>query len=211
MENQIKYCGDCHCNHSCGIESNHCKKRFFDISLPTQIGKVRLVFCAEYLRSCIQTEMIKRDTTYLSNQEVKFFLEKIVTPYLPKIVAGGYNPKKSRVDNIIFQVNEKLGIYCTYTFEQCLEFIINHTEARFTDIVNSVVYSINNYCLSKQSYLKHKYKVNKLKQLSKKIQFGKRIKFATGEEVTLICCEIMSIILMSEAEVKKQQTNPKTL
>jgi len=200
MENQIKYCGDCHCNHSCGIESNHCKKRFFDISLPTQIDKVRLVFCAEYLRSCIQTEMIKRNTTYLSNREVKFFLEKIITPYLPKIVAGGYNPKKSRVDNIIFEVNEKLGIYCTYTFEQCLEFIINHTQARFTDIVNSVVYSINNYCLSKQSYLKHKYKVNKLKQLSKKIQFGK------GEEVTLICCEIMSIILMSEAEVKKQQT-----
>ena len=62
MSNEIKYCGDCHCNHSFGITSERCKKRFFDISLPTKIEKLRIVFCAEYLRSCIQTEMIKTDT-----------------------------------------------------------------------------------------------------------------------------------------------------
>ena len=200
MSYEIKYCGDCHCNHSNGIESNLCLKRFFDISLPTKIKKLRLVFCAEYLRSCIQTEMIKMDTTYLSNRESKHILEKIITPHLPKIVAGGYNPKKSRINNIYFNVNKKLGIFCTYTFEECLEFIINNQEARFTDIVNSVVYQLNNYCLSKQTYLKYKSTVANLIRLSKQLKKT----CISNEQIAITCCEIMTIILMSESEVKKQ-------
>lgn len=200
MSYEITYCGDCHCNHSFGITSERCKKRFFDIALPTNIYKLRLVFCAEYLRSCIQTEMIKMDTTYLSNRESKHILEKIITPYLPKIVSGGYNPKKSRINNIYFTVNEKLGIFCTYTFEECLEFIINNQEARFTDIVNSVVYQLNNYCLSKQTYLKYKSTISNLKRLAKQL---KNISIS-NEQIAITCCEIMTIILMSESEVKKQ-------
>jgi hypothetical protein len=200
MSYEIKYCGDCHCNHSFGITSEICKKRFFDIALPTSIYELRLVFCAEYLRSCIQTEMIKRDTTYLSNIESKHILEKIIIPHLPKIVAGGYNPKKSRINNIYFTVNKKLGIFCTYTFEECLEFIINNQEARFTNIVNSVVYELNNYCLSKQTYLKYKSTVANLIRLSKQLKKT----CISNEQIAIICCEIMTIILMSESEVKKQ-------
>jgi hypothetical protein len=200
MSYEIKYCGDCHCNHSCGIKSDYCKKRFFDISLPTQIYKLRLVFCAEYLRSCIQTEMIKMNITYFNNQGIKHILEKIIIPHLPKIVAGGYNPKKSRINNIYFTVNEKLGIFCTYTFEECLEFIINNQEARFTDILNSVVYAINNYCLSKEQYLKYKSTVANLIRLSKQLKKT----CISNKQISIICCEIMTIILMSESEVKKQ-------
>jgi hypothetical protein len=199
MSYEIKYCGDCHCNHSCGIESNLCLKRFFDISLPTQVETLRLVFCAEYLRSCIQTEMIKMDTTYLSNRESKHILEKIITPYLPKIVSGGYNPKKSRINNIYFTVNEKLGIFCTYTFEECLEFIINNQESRFTDILNSVIREIDNYCLTKKAYLKYKSTVSNLLRLSKQLK-----KLHTNEQIGIICCEIMSTILMSESRYKEQ-------
>jgi hypothetical protein len=199
MSYEIKYCGDCHCNHSCGIESNLCLKRFFDISLPTQVETLRLVFCAEYLRSCIQTEMIKMDTTYLSNRESKHILKKIITPYLPKIVSGGYNPKKSRINNIYFTVNEKLGIFCTYTFEECLEFIINNQESRFTDILNSVIREIDNYCLTKKAYLKYKSTVSNLLRLSKQLK-----KLHTNEQIGIICCEIMSTILMSESRYKEQ-------
>ena len=144
--------------------------------------------------------MIKMDTTYLSNRESKHILEKIITPHLPKIVAGGYNPKKSRINNIYFNVNEKLGIFCTYTFEECLEFIINNQEARFTDIVNCVVYQLNNYCLSKQTYLKYKSTVANLIRLSKQLKKT----CISNEQIAITCCEIMTIILMSESEVKKQ-------
>jgi hypothetical protein len=200
MSYEITYCGDCHCNHSCGIESNLCLKRFFDISLPTQVETLRLVFCAEYLRSCIQTEMIKTDTSYIGKQNIKYLLEKIITPYLPKIVAGGYNPKKSRINNIYFTVNKKLGIFCTYTFEECLEFIINNQESRFTDILNSVIREIDNYCLTKKAYLKYKSTVANLIRLSKQLKKT----CISNEQIAIICCEIMTIILMSESEVKKQ-------
>jgi hypothetical protein len=143
--------------------------------------------------------MIKMHTTYLSNRESKHILEKIITPYLPKIVSGGYNPKKSRINNIYFTVNEKLGIFCTYTFEECLEFIINNQEARFTDIVNSVIREIDNYCLTKKAYLKYKSTVSNLLRLSKQLK-----KLHTNEQIAITCCEIMTIILMSESEVKKQ-------
>ena len=81
-----------------------------------------------------------------------------------------------------------------------MEFIINNQEARFTDIVNSVVYQLNNYCLSKQTYLKYKSTVANLIRLSKQLKKT----CISNEQIAITCCEIMTIILMSESEVKKQ-------
>jgi hypothetical protein len=198
MSYEIKYCGDCHCNHSCGIESNLCLKRFFDISIPTQVETLRLVFCAEYLRSCIQTEMIKTDTSYIGKQNIKYLLQKIITPYLPKIISSKER-KYSRISTIYFNVNKKLGIYCCYTFEECLNFIINNQESRFTDILNSVIREIDNYCITKKAYLKYKSTVSNLLRLSKQLK-----KLHTNEQIGIICCEIMSTILMSESRYKEQ-------
>jgi hypothetical protein len=199
MYNNITYCGDCHCNHTNGIKSDLCLKRFFDISIPTQIERLRLVFCAEYLRSCIQTEMIKTDTSYLGKEKVKYLLQKIITPYLPQVVSNNER-KYSRIATIYFSVNKKLGIYCCYTFEECLNFIINNQESRFTDILNSVIREIDNYCLTKKAYLKYKSTVYNLLRLSKQLK-----KLHTNEQIGIICCEIMAIILMTESKINKQK------
>lgn len=195
---EIKYCGKCHCNHNKGIESDYCKKRFFNISLPNKISELRLVFCAEYIRSYIQTDLIKNDTNYISGKNINYLFEKMITPYLPDIVLRDTR-KYSKVNNIYFWVSKKLGIYSIYTFEECLEMIINESESRFSSILNSIIFEINNYCAKNEKYLKHKSRVEKLKKLAKKL------KNSYGDESGIICCEIMATIIMSEAELKKQE------
>lgn len=198
MRNEIVYCGSCHCNHSCGIKSDFCKKRFYDIDLPTKIAPLRLVFCAEYLRSCIQTEMISRDTTYLSDWDIKKIIKDIIKPFLPNIVSHK-GSSYGNYGNIYFMANRKLFIHLQYTFLECLEMLINEPESKYTSILDSVVYEVNNYCSMKGRYLKYKSRVEKLQKLAKKI------KNSNIDESGIICCEILSIMMMSESEIKKQE------